>query len=347
MVTIHKPRATRKDVAIAAGVCVTTVTHALADTPGSRVNEETKIRIKRIARELDYRPSFVGKTLSTGKNYMIGLLQPSLESLHVRYYQDIIIGISEAMEATDYNILSLYRKDDFRYMKVIEQGRIDGMIILQSDPDMAHINKIIETGIPTVAVNKNISSIVGGNTACVCPDHDKFMKDVVNDLKNAGCKSILAIHNYEKHDANVNMLNSFNDAIKKLTVEGITGATIMPDWPNFRTQCLNIFKSGQRWDGIFIDNSWRGDTVVEVASECGLKAGRDYILVTTSMVEHEFTSSKSELSYYSQQGHPIGQEAWKTLEAMINGTDEGKTVFVPYKRAVVNSQNLFIKKVNN
>ena len=332
---LKKQRATRKDVAEAAGVYLTTVTHALSNTPGTRVNPATKELINRIAKELDYRPSFVGKALSTGKNYTIGLLQPSLESLHFSYYQDIIIGIAEAMESGDFNMLLLYRKDDLRYMKVIDQGRVDGMIILQSDPDMAHINKIIGSGIPTIVVNKDISSIVGENVGCVCPDYGKFMRDVVSDFKNAGCKSILAIHNYERDDANINILKSFNKAIKEFTDSGITGATIMPDWDNFRTQCLNIFKSGQHWDGIFIDSSSDGNTLIAAALECGLRAGKDYQLITTNTGEKSFTRSKSELCYYSQQGSLMGYEAWKLLNNIINCTDEGKTVLVPYKREIV------------
>lgn len=331
-----KPRATRKDVAEAAGVCLTTVTHALSNTPGTRVNPATRELINRIAKELDYRPSFVGKALSTGKNYTIGLLQPSLEALHFSYYQDIIIGIAESMESGDFNMLLMYRKNDSSYMKVIEQGRVDGMIILQSDPDMTHINKIIETGIPTVVVNKNISSMTGGNIACVCPDHDKFMRDVVNDFKNAGCKSVLAIHNYVRDDANINMFESFNNALKEFADSGMTGATIMPDWNNFQTQCINIFKSGQHWDGIFIDSSSSGNILINTALEYGLKAGRDYQLITTNTEKKVFTSSKSELSYYSQQANLIGQETWKILDDMVNDRAEGKSVFVPYERTVVN-----------
>lgn len=334
---ISTRKVSRKDVAKAAGVSQTTVTHALAGTPGTRVKKETVELVKRIAAEMDYRPNFIGHALRTGRNCIVGVLQPEPSSMLYSYYQDIYMGLSEAMEPDDYNILMLFRKKDFSYMRVIEQGRVDAMIVIQSDLDNSHIDRVVASGIPTVVINKLIDPEKFPNLACVCPDHNKFMYDVVEDFKSAGCKSILAIHNYVRDDANANMYSAFNEALKKNVPAGISGATVMPDWPNFKTQCINIFKSGQRWDGIFIDDSPRGNVIIEAASECGLDVGKDFVLITTNTDKNRSTLKHLEYSFYFQQGQLMGHEAWKLLSSMLDGHINSGAVFVPYGRRLVNN----------
>lgn len=330
-------KVSRRDVAKAAGVSLTTVTHALAGTPGTRVRKETVELVKRVAAEMDYRPNFIGHALRTGRNCIIGVLQPEPSSIQYSYYQDMYIGLSEAMEPDDYNMLMLFREKDFSYMRVIDQGRVDGMVIIQSDLDNSHVDKIAASGIPTVVINKLVDTGKFPNLACVCPDYDKFVHDLVEDFKDAGCKSILAIHNYVRDDANVNMYNAFNETLKKHAASGITGATIIPDCDNFKIQCLNIFKSGQHWDGIFIDNSSFANILIEAASECGIEAGKDFILITTNTRMNMFTRKRLEYSFYSQQGQQMGREAWRLLSSMLNNDIENKTVLVPYFRQLVNN----------
>jgi len=335
-------KVSRKDVAKAAGVSLTTVTHALSGTPGTRVKKETVELVKRVAAEMDYRPNFIGHALRTGRNCIIGVLQPEPSSIQYSYYQDMYMGLSEAMEPDDYNMLMLFRKKDFSYMRVIEQGRVDGVVIIQSDLDDSHIDKVAASGIPTVVINKLVDTEKFPNLACVCPDYDKFVHDLVEDFKDTGCKSILAIHDYIRDDANVNMYNAFNDVLKKHVVSGISGATIVPDRDNFKAQCTNIFRPGQRWDGIFIDSSSFANTLIEAASECRIEAGKDFILITTNTSKNQFTCKSLEYSFYSQQGQQMGREAWKLLSSILNDDIENKTVLVPYFRQLVNDS---IKRV--
>ena len=60
-----------KDVAAAAGVSVTTVSHALNGK--GRLPPETRERVQRVARELAYRPSATARNLVGGKTGLLGL----------------------------------------------------------------------------------------------------------------------------------------------------------------------------------------------------------------------------------------------------------------------------------
>jgi len=337
-VTDTNKRISRRDVAKAAGVSLTTVTHALSETPGTRVNQDTRRLVKRIATELGYRPSFVGKALSVGKTYTVGLLLPKFGSLRYGFYQDICMGLSEAMKFDDYNMLLLFREEDFSYMKVIDQGKVDAFIIIQSDFDTSHIDRVVSSGIPTVVINKWVDTEKFSNLACVCSDNKKFVKDFLDDFQSMRCKNVLAIHDYLGSDTNSWMYRFFNEELEKRAASGLTGASIIPAKENRKQQFLNLLRSGQRWDGIFIDCSSDGSILIDAASECGIDAGKDFTLISTSTEAYSFTLQRREYRFYSQQGQLMGRDAWKLLSFLMYGDIQNKTIFVPYEKCSVNKQ---------
>src|SRR4249919_791376 len=60
-----------RDVARAAGVSITTVSHALNDKPG--VSEGTRRRVREVADQLGYRPDPRGRHLASGRTGLVAL----------------------------------------------------------------------------------------------------------------------------------------------------------------------------------------------------------------------------------------------------------------------------------
>ncbi|HEX2949821.1 MAG TPA: LacI family DNA-binding transcriptional regulator, partial [Armatimonadota bacterium] len=240
-------RVTRHDVARVAGVSLTTVTHSLNPTPGSRVSEETRQRVQRIAHELGYRPNFIGRALVEGKSYTIGFLQPSYDSIFNDYYQRIMRGMALAMEPDDYHLLALFRSPDYRYLKVVTQGRVDGMIILQSDFDTDHIEQLIETGIPTVVVNRRFPVEDTPQLGCIHADHQQLMYDIVDEFVTLGCRTVLHVNDFYECDANALLMEGFTKAMARYAATGIVGSTMIPDKHDFAKQIRTAFIAGQRW----------------------------------------------------------------------------------------------------
>lgn len=65
---------TAKDVAIAAGVSVATVSYVLNNKEGQKISEDTRKKVLQMANLLHYVPSHEAKSLATGKNNMIGVM---------------------------------------------------------------------------------------------------------------------------------------------------------------------------------------------------------------------------------------------------------------------------------
>lgn len=327
-------RATRRDVAAAAGVSLTTVTHALTDTPGTCVNAATRDRVRQAAKELNYNPSFVGKALVTGKNYLAGLLQPSHLYLTFPLYQNIISALDNAMGEDDYNIVSLFMDDKKRYLKPVNQRRLDCVFVLQSDINTEHLENILETGIPAVVINRP-TDIEKFKVSCVQADHRKHVDDAVADFIGLGCKSILFINNYKQCAPNMEMFEEFSEVINNNLDKGVTGINLLPSSDNFELQMDAIFNSGQNWDGIFVVGIGAAEKVLQAAKKHGLKANDDFHLIISEMKPDVRTKTKEEYCVYSQQPEKMGTAAWELMKNMLEGKGYEKRL-IPYVKQLVN-----------
>ncbi|MEO1551856.1 MAG: LacI family DNA-binding transcriptional regulator [Pseudomonadota bacterium] len=89
-----------RDVARAAGVSHMTVSRALRkDSP---VSKETRDRILRVVREMNYVPDQVAGALTTGKSGFVAVLVPSLNNLH---FAETVQALTEALEVQGLQIL--------------------------------------------------------------------------------------------------------------------------------------------------------------------------------------------------------------------------------------------------
>lgn len=337
----HQPRRTgRQDVARAAGVSVTTVTHALNPRPGVRMDPSTRERVCRIARELGYRPSFVGRALVSGRSYTVGLLQPTRATLLYPFYQAITLGLSEAMEGADYLPLVLFRSAEGRHLRVIRQGRVDGMLVLQSERDAMPIREVAATGLPTVAVNVHYESFPGEVSGCVHSDHRRMLGEAVAELVGLGCGRLLVFHDHRVHDANATLQDAFVSEVSRRAGEGVTGRAVIPAArAALLGQCRDLHLAEPGWDGVIVD----GAPVAEVLIQAGLALGRvprrDYRLVIAETDSGRTTSGRWEEAVYAHQAQDVGRAAWRLLSGLMDGTASCREVLVPYRREAIDGQS--------
>ncbi|MEY4169548.1 MAG: hypothetical protein RLZ94_621 [Actinomycetota bacterium] len=93
-------RVTVADVAQAAGVSITTVSHSLSGK--GRVDPATRKRVREVAAELGYVPSRAARNLALGRSDTIGLLLPQLPTMSLEdllgfdYYGRVAVAASQA-----------------------------------------------------------------------------------------------------------------------------------------------------------------------------------------------------------------------------------------------------------
>ena len=147
---------TIKDIAKIANVSHTTVSRALNNSP--YINEETKVKIKALAKELNYVPNYNAKSLVLLKSYVIGIFFSSIsEGTSDTFFHEIIKGINKVMDK-EYNLV-IRGIDNYEYSHPIDHKNFDGIIVVsQSKNDDKFIKNIIDKEIPIVVINRHIQT---------------------------------------------------------------------------------------------------------------------------------------------------------------------------------------------
>jgi len=322
----------RGDVALAAGVSATTVTHALNPPAGVRMNAKTKERVCRIAREMGYRPNFFGRSLVTGKSFAIGLLQPEYEALFLEFYQHMAYGLASSMAKDDYNLLMAFKDKRKNYMKLIRQGRVDGMIVLQSKSTADDLKEIVSTGIPTIMLNQPYDCAQLENCANIVSDHKNLADNIMEEFLKQKRKNILSINDYNFCIPNFCVFDAFQEKNKELIKDDVNMVHLLPSEDNFEKQISDLFEFGQRFDGIYIDGEELVETYVRVAAKYGMKCGKDYDLHISSVKPELSTADFNfPLTLHIQQGEKMGIQAWQEIKKIINKEEFSKQTKIPYK----------------
>ena len=146
---------TIKDIAKLANVSHTTVSRALNNSP--YINEETKAKIKALAKELNYVPNYNAKSLVLLKSYVIGVFFSSIsEGTSDTFFHEIVKGVNKVMDK-EYNLV-IRGIDNYEHSHPIDNKNFDGIIVVsQSKNDDEFIKTIIEKNIPMVVINRDIS----------------------------------------------------------------------------------------------------------------------------------------------------------------------------------------------
>ncbi|MEW6673610.1 MAG: LacI family DNA-binding transcriptional regulator [Thermodesulfobacteriota bacterium] len=120
--------ATIQDVARQAGVSIATVSRVLNNS-AHKVNLETRDRVLKTVKELDYRPNALARSLQLKKTMTIGIIIPDISN---HYYAEIVRGIQNVADQKGYNIIlqNTERKPDriVKSIYLLREKIVDGII---------------------------------------------------------------------------------------------------------------------------------------------------------------------------------------------------------------------------
>jgi LacI family transcriptional regulator/LacI family repressor for deo operon, udp, cdd, tsx, nupC, and nupG len=141
-----------KDIAKAAGVSPSTVSRAIHDHP--RISQETKTRIRQLARELGYTPSLPARSLVTRHTATIGMV---ITTASDPFLAGLVQGVEETAERNGYSVFlsSSYRnaERELEVVRSLHERRASGIIITgtQIDDDYLEMSDLFP--LPIVLIN--------------------------------------------------------------------------------------------------------------------------------------------------------------------------------------------------
>ncbi len=162
--------ATIRDIAKRLGISVSTVSYALNGGPRP-VPEEVRQRVLEVARELDYRPNRLARSMVTGKTETIAVVPPVVTRNMLRspYIHAVLSSVADAVGEHGYDILlhtSTTPMDDTQLVHSLLSGKADGIVLI-APPATSHVaQELRQRNVPCVVLSalvEGVPSVVADN----------------------------------------------------------------------------------------------------------------------------------------------------------------------------------------
>ena len=182
------------EVARRAGVSRSTVSYALS---GNRpVSAATRARIQRVIDELGYRPNASARALANGRTRGLGLVFPPASSHYTDMQLEFIGSVAEAAAAAEHDVvLSASGDSDRALRRLVQERRVDGVIMMEIRLHDQRIDYLLEAGFPFVTIGRIADP---ERTRWVDLDHSALAAACVRQLAGLGHRSIAFVNRSEK-----------------------------------------------------------------------------------------------------------------------------------------------------
>ena len=140
------------NVAKRAGVGIGTVSRALNNSPN--ISPDTKDRVLKAIKELNYQPHALARGLARRKTHMAAIMLPMFTGY---FYMELMQAIQEQASRCEYDLI-MYSIDNpskcNSYLRrVLQENRVDGIIMISLSMDDKYVQRFVDSSFPIVLVD--------------------------------------------------------------------------------------------------------------------------------------------------------------------------------------------------
>jgi LacI family transcriptional regulator len=324
-----------KDIARELGVSVVTVSKVLRNH--SDISDETRKRVLKKMKELNYQPNYAARALVTGRTYTVGLVVPDL--LHP-FFAEIAKGLSGVLRKRGYSlVLASSDEDPGLESQEIEQllaRRLDAMIIASAQQTVEEFRRIEGQGVPYILVDR---SFVGLAANFIGVDDQAVGELAVEHLIQVGCRQIAHIRGPQVSTA-MGRLEGYRRAMSRNNMsppsEYIPAATAgdADSEARGREAMWQLLQVQPRPDGVFCYNDPSAIGAMNAILDAGLRIPEDIAIIGCGNLHYD-SSLRVPLSSIDQQSAEIGERAAKLALSLIESKGGARPKSIILKPSLV------------
>jgi DNA-binding LacI/PurR family transcriptional regulator len=318
--------ATIVDIAKKLGVAPSTVSRALSDHPD--VKKATKEQIKKLAKDLNYSPNPIARSLKSSRTTTIGVIVPEIKH---DFFSSAISGIEEVAYQSGYTILVCQSNESYEREVVntnaLMHHRVAGVIvsISQNTKNSDHFKDLLARKIPLVFFDRVCEDV---NASKVVIDDCKSARVAVNHLVQRGYKRIAHFGGPKELGICIRRLNGYVEALKQNGLPSPNGFIRyggLHEEDGYKSMdCM--LKENIIPDAIFAVNDPVAIGAFQRIKEAGLKIPGNIAIVgfsnnkITALVDPPMTT-------VNQPSFEMGKKAAEILiDTIVDGTIEPRTL---------------------
>ena len=312
-----------RDVAAAAGVSATTVSHILNDVDTARVSEQTRERVRAVAQRLGYGPNRLARGLRIQRSGMIGLLSEEIAT--TPHAGRIIRGAQDTARAhgLDLLLVNTDRDSDSAEQDVASllDSQVDGVLYATMFHRRLELPSAL-AGIATVLIDASCSVRA---IPSVVPDEVGGARAAVEELLRHGHRRIGFLTNRDDVPATTGRLQGYRMALHDVDIDFdprlvIAAESESPGGYQAAVELLALPDPPTAW---FCYNDRMAMGAYRAAAEAGLRIPADVSIVGFDNQSIIAEGLYPELTTVALPHYEMGVWAVDTLVQMMAGDTLG------------------------
>lgn len=321
-------RTSLKDLADKLGVSIATVSRALRNS--HEVGEEMTQKVKKLAKELNYRPNPFAQSLRKEAPRVIGVIVPNLVT---HYYAAVLDGIEDYASKLGYSVISSNSHEDHeREAQALDNFlnmHVEGIIacLAQDTTDYSHFEQLHEMGVPLVffarcCLEDMFSQVVGNG--------DVAAQEATQHMIETGSHRVAFIGGPNHLDMVRRRKHGYLEALRENRIP-IDRDLVVCDKIDFdvaRNATLRLLEGENPPDAILAFNDIITYAAFDAIKSKGLRIPEDVAIIGfTDGDTAAFVTPR--LSAIMDQAHVQGTKACQLLMKSINGDEKIYKEVVP------------------
>jgi LacI family transcriptional regulator len=298
-----------KDIARDLGVSVVTVSKVLRNVP--EIGEETRRRVLKRMKELDYQPNQAARSLATGRSLMIGLIVPDL--VHP-FFAQVARGASRVFRKQHYGLMISSSEQDAELEKEeIQQmlaRRLDVLLIASAQWTVESFRRIESQQKQYILIDRRFEGLAAN---FVGTDDVMAGKLATQHLIDKGCKRIAHLGGADISTA-LDRLRGYREALvengRPVPSEYILSQAHSDDKGDLagHEAMKALLSLDQPPDGVFCYNDPMAMGAMEAVIGAGLRIPQDLAIIGCGDVTYA-RMLRVPLSSISQDSEGLGEKA--------------------------------------
>jgi len=272
-----KVTSTIRDVAVAAGVSITTVSHVLNKT--RYVSDELKERVVRAMDELGYQPNVLARGLRSGQTKTIGLVVPDMSNL---FFAEISRAVEDILFKEGYSLIICNSDDNPEkqnaYLGVLVAKQVEGIIFISTSFSEDFPGRLENTDIPIVFADREIPSTLI-DVVLIDNEYGGFL--ATDYLINLGYNRIACITGPSELTPSADRVNGYYHALDEANLPRRPEYIIAGDfhYHSGEKAMLHLLGLDPKPDAVFVSNDMMAFGSIRAIRSCNLRVPDDISIV--------------------------------------------------------------------
>ena len=329
----NQKRISLKDLAHELGVSIATVSRALRNSP--EIGQEMQMKVKELAKRLNYRPNPFAQSLRKEGPRIIGVVVPNLVT---HFYAAVLDGIEDEARRADYSVISSNShescEDEMRAIDNFINLHVEGIIasVSQNTTDYSHFEKVSKMGIPLVFFGRTcLPDLFSSVTA----NGDVAAQKATQHLIETGSRRIAFLGGPNHLDMVKRRKHGYLEALRdnRIPIDRELVVCNRIDFDLVVEATKQLLQIENRPDAILAVNDTVTFAAFNAVKEMGLRIPEDVALIGFTDDQHARYVTP-QMSAIEDQSYKMGCVAYDLLQKSISGDPNKYKKIVPQKLVI-------------